>query len=421
VSWRILQALLGHKSPLTPGRGTHLTSTTFDGVHATITALMAARSPRWGADRPEVADVFRADGPADQERCGAARLPGHRRAMAGLIPCRTEALGGQRWPGDHCGQEPYADHSGRHRRGPACHRQDTEGWRAARRQALLPVPWVPVVLTLPQALREPGRRRQKDRDDMGRRAAAHALITPAAAPHEVGGLIGVLGVRHTWPRTLGYHPHGHGLVPAGGVSADRTAWRPARASYVIPVHALATLFRGLCLALVRHERPDLTRPESVWTEGWVVYGQPTGHGAEPVLNSPGRDVHRSALTHHRRLAIAAGPVRFRSQDSQDQRWRTLTLAADECIRRFRRPGLPQGFHNVRDYGLGSPVHRPPLPQLQRCPAGRTAAPPPAAPEPAPQPSEAWGPPLRAGHCCPSGGQGLPVVRRFIPRPQRGPP
>jgi integrase/recombinase XerD len=41
VSLRIIQELLGHKSPSTTARDTHLTSKTFDVVHATINALMA--------------------------------------------------------------------------------------------------------------------------------------------------------------------------------------------------------------------------------------------------------------------------------------------------------------------------------------------------------------------------------------------
>jgi hypothetical protein len=208
------------------------------------------------------------------------------------------------------------------------------------------------------------------------------------------------------------------LVPAGGVSADRTEWRPARPSSLVPVHALAKLFRGLLLDLVRQERPDLTLPESVWTKGWVVYGKPTVRGAEQGLNYLCRYVHRIALTTHRLLSIEAGQVSFRYQGSQDQRWRTMTLPAHEFIRRFLQHVLPQGFHKVRYYGLWSPVHRPLLHQLQLCLAAHAADPPPTAPAPAPQATDAWCPPLRAGQPCPSCGQGLLVVLRSIPRLQR---
>jgi Putative transposase/Transposase zinc-binding domain len=370
---------------------------------------------------PEVADVFRSYGSAYQERFGADLLPSHRRAMDDIIHCRTEALGGHLLQCDHCGQEHYAYHSCRNRSCPKCHHHDTEVWLAERRQELLPVPYFHVVLTLPQELHELVRRHQKDLYDMLLRAAAQALITLAMDPHYVGGLIGVLCILHTWTRTLTYHPHVHCLVPAGGVSTDRTEWRSARTSYLVPVQALAKLFRGLFLDLVRQERPDLIIPEVVWTKGWVVYCKPAVQGTEKVLHYLGRYIHRIALSNPRLLSIDHGQVCFRYQDSQDQRWKTMTLPAHEFIRRFLQHVLPQGFHKVRYYGLWSTSHRPLLHQLQLCLAGHAAAPPPTAPEPTPQATEAWGPPLRAGQPCPSCGQGLLVVIRSLPRLQRGPP
>jgi Putative transposase/Transposase zinc-binding domain len=288
VSWRVIQALLGHKSPRTTARYTHLTTQTFEVVHATINALMADRSPLWPTRMPEVADVFRRSGPASQERFGKDLLPSHRRAMDDIIHGRTEAVGGHLLPWDHGGQEHDAYHSCRNRRCPKCHRHDTEVWRTERRQELLPVPYVHVGFTVPQELRELSRRHHQDLDDLLLRAAAQALITLAADPHDVGGLIGVLCVLHTWPRPLVYHPHVHCLVPAGGISADRTEWRPARPSSLVPVPALSKLFRGLFLALGPQERPDLTLPKAVGTQGWVVYCQPTVQGPEHVLNYLGR-------------------------------------------------------------------------------------------------------------------------------------
>jgi hypothetical protein len=276
-------------------------------------------------------------------------------------------------------------------------------------------------LTLPQELRELVRRPHNDLSAILRRAAAHALITLAADPHDGGGRIGVLCVLHTWRRTLAYHPPGHCLVPAGGVSADHTAWRPARPTYLVPVQALATLFRSRFRHLGQRDRPDLTMPESVWTSGWVVYCQPTMHGAEPVLQDLGRYLHRMALTNRRMLSIEDGHVCFRDQDAQDQRWKTMTLPAHEFIRRFLPHVLPQGFHKVRDYGLWSPVPRPLLPQLQLWLAGQVPATPPTSPPPESPSTASWAPPLRAGQPCPSCEEGLLVVIRSLPRPPRGPP
>jgi Transposase zinc-binding domain/Putative transposase len=237
---------------------------------------------------PEVADVLRRYGREYLDRFGQDLLPSHRRAMEDLLACRTEAFGGHLWPCDHCGQEHYVYHACRNRSCPKGHRLDTEAWLAARRRELLPVPYFHVVLTRPQELRELVRRHQRDLYEIWLRAAAQALITLAADPPDVGGRIGVLCILHTWSRTLAYHPHVHGLVPAGGVASDGTEWRPARPSSLVPVHALAQLFRGLFRALVSQEGPDLPLPEAAWTTGWVVYCQPTVHGTEQVLHYLGR-------------------------------------------------------------------------------------------------------------------------------------
>jgi Transposase zinc-binding domain len=198
-----MHARLGHQRPRTTARETPLTAPTVDLVHAPSTALMAALCACRSTRLPEGADVWRRDGPASGARCGEGLLPSHRRAMAALVHGRTETLGGHLWPCEPGGQAHDVDHAGRHRRGPTGQRQDTEAWLAARRQARLPVPSVHLVCTGPPALGELSRPPQPDLDALLIRAAAPARINLAADPHDVGGLMGVLGVRHPWTRTPG--------------------------------------------------------------------------------------------------------------------------------------------------------------------------------------------------------------------------
>jgi Putative transposase/Transposase zinc-binding domain len=253
--------------------------------------------------------------------------------MDDRIHCRTAALGGQLWPCERCGQEHDVYHACRHRRGPTCHHQAPEAWLEERRQERLPVPDFPVVLTQPQELWELVRRHQQDRDDSLRRAAAPSLIQLAADPPDVGGWLGVLGVLHTWTRALVDQPHVPCLVPAGGLSADQTEWRPARQTYLGPVHALSQRLRGLLLDLVRQERPDLTLPAAVWTNVWVVSCKPTVPGPAQVLQYLGRSGHRIALTTSHLLSLEEGPSCFRYQASQTSRGHPMPLPAQACIRR----------------------------------------------------------------------------------------
>jgi len=136
--------------------------------------------------------------------------------MADRVHGRPDALGGPLVPGDHGGQAPEGSHACRQRRCPPCHGPETAAWRAARRPERLPVPALPVVFTRPQERRQLVRQPQHAVSDILLRAAAQALLTRAAAPPDVGGLSGVLGVRHPWPRALASQPHGPGRVPAGG-------------------------------------------------------------------------------------------------------------------------------------------------------------------------------------------------------------
>jgi len=313
---------------------------------------------------PEVADIFRLYGPRYLERFGQGMLPSHRRALRDLCNCRTAALGGQLYVCDHCGREHYVYHSCRNRACPKCHGKDTEVWLAARREELLPVPYFHVIFTLPQPLRDLVRRHQKALYAILMKAAARALIKLTADPHYVGGLIGVLAVLHTWSRTLTYHPHVHCLVPGGGMSHDGQ-WRPARTNYLVPAPALSPLFRGIFLDLVAKALPDVVIPDSVWKQDWVVHCKPAVQGAENVLKYLARYVHRIAITDRRILAVEDGKVTFRYQNARDYQWRTMTVTAEEFIRRFLQHVLPKGVHKVRYYGLWAPSNKAKLQQIRQ--------------------------------------------------------
>jgi hypothetical protein len=60
---------------------------------------------------PEVADAFRRFAGSYVAAPGAAMLPSHRRAIADIIACRTETLGGQQWCCNHCGTLLHVFHS----------------------------------------------------------------------------------------------------------------------------------------------------------------------------------------------------------------------------------------------------------------------------------------------------------------------
>ncbi|MHC4546359.1 MAG: IS91 family transposase [Planctomycetota bacterium] len=305
----------------------------------------------------EVANVLRRYGSEYIQKFGDKMPSSHRRAFEDILQCRTPALGGHVFECDHCGRLEYSYHSCCNRSCPKCHKNDTEAWLQARQKELLPVPYYHVIFTLPHELGAVARRHQKDVYGLLIQSAADSIVTLAADPHYVGARVGVMAVLHTWGSNLSYHPHVHCLVTGGGLSSDGRTWRPARDDYLVPVRALSRLFRGLFLDRICKQFEAIHLPKSLWQKDWVVHCKPAVQGTRTVLNYLARYIHRVAITNSRILSADDGKVRFRYKDTDGAQTKTMTVSAEEFIRRFLQHVLPKGVHKVRYYGLWSPSHR----------------------------------------------------------------
>ena len=87
---------------------------------------------------------------------------------------------------------------------------------------------------------------------------------------------------------------------------------------------------------------------------WFVYAKPPFAGPEAVLAYLARYTHRVAISNGRLIALDERDVTFRFKDyhrNGQARYRTMTLSADEFIRRFLLHVPPKGFHRIRHYGL----------------------------------------------------------------------
>ena len=87
---------------------------------------------------------------------------------------------------------------------------------------------------------------------------------------------------------------------------------------------------------------------------WVVYAKRPFAGPEAVLAYLSRYTHRVAIANSRLLAIDEHAVTFGWKDYRAKgktRHKTMTLGADEFMRRFLLHVLPSGFHRIRHYGL----------------------------------------------------------------------
>jgi len=349
------------------------------------------------ARRVELADLVRTHGAAYRQAHRLTR--GQHRALRAIATCRTAALGGHTEACDQCGAVRIAYNSCRNRHCPKCQTLAKERWLAARRAELLPVEYFHVVFTLPHALNPLAQGNPRVLYALLFRAAWETLAAFGADPRHLGGELGGLAILHTWGQTLEQHLHLHCVVPGGALTRDGTRWLSAKPGFLFPVRALARVFRGKYLAGLRQafERQALRFAGSVagladpgafaafltsLREGaWVVYAKPPFAGPAQVLEYLGRYTHRVALSNDRLLSLDDGQVRFRWKDyAHGNRLKTMTLPAEEFLRRFLLHVLPAGFVRIRHFGLFA--NRTRTAKLARCRQllAVPPAPPPGPPE-----------------------------------------
>ncbi len=97
----------------------------------------------------EIADIFRAHGPAWRTVNAGHVSLGQLKVMSAIESCRTAALGGHVARCEDCAHEHIAYNSCRNRHCPKCQGAAAKNWLAARQAELLLVPYYHVVFTLP--------------------------------------------------------------------------------------------------------------------------------------------------------------------------------------------------------------------------------------------------------------------------------
>jgi len=192
----------------------------------------------------ELADIFRIHGSQYRARFKNHMLPNHLKAMQAIEECRTEALGGHVYFCEKCGENHYSYHSCKNRHCPKCQNDSANEWLQKQQELLLTGTHFMNTWTLPDSLRQLARNNQKIMYNILFKASAATLQKLALDPRYVGGEIGMMGVLHTWRRGIGYHPHIHYIISAGGLSPDGTQWLFAGKNFLLPVKALSIIFRA---------------------------------------------------------------------------------------------------------------------------------------------------------------------------------
>jgi hypothetical protein len=388
--------------------------------------------------RLEVADIFRSHGSAWRTANAGHVNLGQLKVMSAIETCRTSTLGGHVERCEDCAHTRVAYNSCRNRHCPKCQGAAARQWLAEREAELLPVPYYHVVFTLPAAIGALAFHNKAVVYDLLFKKAAETLITIAADPKHLGARIGLTAVLHTWGSALTHHPHLHVIVPGGGLSPDGSRWIACKPGFFLPVRVLSRLFRRLFIEgltalkaagklaffgdlapLADKDAFDAALAPLRRSE-WVVYAKRPFAGPEAVFAYLARYTHRVAISNARLVAFDEAGVTFRWKDYRIKgrdRFKTMTLAAAEFIRRFLMHVLPSGFHRIRHYGLfASPARTRNIDRARQLLT---------TPAPSPEPSGAkvdnGAESPAAAHRCPCCGGRMIVIETFDGvRPARSP-
>jgi len=320
----------------------------------------------------EVAQIFRAYGPAWRE-ANAGRLSlGQLKVMSAIERCRSAALGGHVRHCDACAKTEIAYNSCRNRHCPKCQGALAKQWLAARQAELLPVAYFHAMFSLPAPIADIAYQNKALVYDLLFKSAAEALLSIGADPKHLGARVGLIAVLHTWGSAMTHHPHLHCIVPGGGLSLDGERWIASRPTFFVHVRVLSRRFRRVFLdQLCEHYRAGrlaffgklnhLEDPRAfahliapLRKREWVVDIRPPFAGPAAVLAYLSRYTHRVAISNSRLIAFDQHRVTFKWKDyraKQEHRYKTMALETPEFIRRFLIHVLPHGFHRIRHYGL----------------------------------------------------------------------
>jgi hypothetical protein len=326
----------------------------------------------------EVADIFRTHGPAWRQAQRGHLSLGQLKVMSAIEQCRSAALGGHVLRCEGCGAEQITYNSCRNRHCPKCQSSAAQRWLEARQADLLPVDYYHVVFTLPAPIADIAYQNKAVVYGLLFDLAAETLLRIAADPKHLGARIGATLVLHTWGSALTHHPHVHGIVPGGGLSPDGQSWIACKPGFFLSVRVLSRLFRRRFLEELQeahrsgrlrffgeHNALACVGAFTRWLAPlrqceWVVYAKRPFAGPAAVLAYLSRYTHRVAIANSRLVSMDEHGVTFRWKDYRDKgrtRQKTMTLDADEFMRRFLLHVLPGGFHRIRHYGLLSNGNR----------------------------------------------------------------
>lgn len=333
-----------------------------------------------------------------------------RKIMNSLMVCRTGELGYSILTCEECGTTEYYPCSCGSRYCPSCGTLEQMRWIAKQEACLIPgIPYYHLVFTVPHDLNALIYQNQKDVLNILFSSVKNTILTLSMSRNKI--IPGILMVLHTFGSNLSLHYHLHVLVSGGGLTADHTFFKKCMSNkFFLPLKAMMRMYRGKFMAglkelhdsekLMYFSESEKYRNTYEWhqllslcyTQDWNIeirrfLSPGKGHSAktfapyvsrkmisdsqvcsigknmsDPEAEEPSSEeaiqyfsnyTHCSAINDSRITGIEDGQISFQYKQyhSKSYEKKTMTLSAEEFIRRYLLHILPKGFQKVRSAGF----------------------------------------------------------------------
>jgi hypothetical protein len=278
-----------------------------------------------------------------------------RDSFSKVLACRTPALGAEVYAS--ASQKKIVFHTCKSKCCHSCGNRATLLWQREQWAMLPDVPFVGIVLTMPDVLWPLFKGAPRLQHDLPALGAA-AIKNWAWAKYRVR--LCIMVIQHTFGGHLNYNPHLHMMVSGAGLDPAKTCWVHSLAfdkEEIMALWRLAViqyLEQANSCGLILAANPDRSvclRRQAA--RRWNIHVTPRMSKLH-FLKYAGRYIRRLPISQRRILSLSAGEVIYQSKDT-----RTKTLVENRCTPeqfvRLVAQHVPDRYrHSMRYFGLLAP-------------------------------------------------------------------
>ncbi len=287
-----------------------------------------------------------------------------------IAACKSGKLGYNISYCESCGHIEIHARSCNNRHCPCCQSPQEKKWILARNSELIEgSAYYHVIFTVPYELNDLIYANQKALYNLMFSCVSETLLCLCKDKRYLGATPGIIMVLHTWGQQLNYHPHIHCCLSGCGLTPANTFAEGCHKGFLLPVKAVAKMFRGKFLDKLNHlyetdklvipaNNIELSNPDcwheflnTLYCKEFLPFIKETFNGNGNAITYLARYAYRTAISNSRIENVTDSEVSFRYKDYKNgSETKVKTVSGEEFLHLFLQHILPKGFTRVRFAG-----------------------------------------------------------------------